>query len=102
MITIEPTAVNSNGTQYATLDHLGSPRVILLTVFCQFVSGFLSFVLVFESDAAGFGHFLSFRAIGRIIELRSLVADHNSLSGLGSGAHFFATRRIRLLRYIIG
>jgi len=28
MITIEPTAVNSNGAQYATDDHLGSPRVI--------------------------------------------------------------------------
>lgn len=28
LITIEPTAVNSNGTQYATGDHLGSPRVI--------------------------------------------------------------------------
>jgi YD repeat-containing protein len=28
MITIEPTGVNSNGTQYATTDHLGSPRVI--------------------------------------------------------------------------
>jgi RHS repeat-associated protein len=28
LITIEPTAVNSNGTQYATSDHLGSPRVI--------------------------------------------------------------------------
>jgi len=28
MITIEPTAVNSNGTQYAATDHLGSPRVI--------------------------------------------------------------------------
>ena len=27
-ITIEPTAVNSNGTQYPTGDHLGSPRVI--------------------------------------------------------------------------
>jgi RHS repeat-associated protein len=27
-ITIEPTAVNSNGTQYPTRDHLGSPRVI--------------------------------------------------------------------------
>jgi RHS repeat-associated protein len=26
--TIEPTAVNSNGTRYATPDHLGSPRVI--------------------------------------------------------------------------
>lgn len=26
--TIEPTAVNSNGTHYATADHLGSPRVI--------------------------------------------------------------------------
>lgn len=28
LITIEPTAVNSNGAQYATTDHLGSPRVI--------------------------------------------------------------------------
>src|SRR5438876_3286255 len=28
MITIEPTAVNSNGAQYATGDHLSSPRVI--------------------------------------------------------------------------
>jgi RHS repeat-associated protein len=28
MITIEPTAVNSNGAQYATADHLGSARVI--------------------------------------------------------------------------
>jgi RHS repeat-associated protein len=28
LITIEPTAVNSNGTQYNTGDHLGSPRVI--------------------------------------------------------------------------
>src|SRR5438876_8786139 len=28
MITIEPTAVNSNGTEYATGDHLASPRVI--------------------------------------------------------------------------
>jgi RHS repeat-associated protein len=27
-LTIEPSAVNSNGTQYATADHLGSPRVI--------------------------------------------------------------------------
>ena len=27
-ITIEPTAVNSNGTQYVSGDHLGSPRVI--------------------------------------------------------------------------
>jgi RHS repeat-associated protein len=27
-ITIEPTAVNSNGTQYGTTDHLGTPRVI--------------------------------------------------------------------------
>src|ERR1700694_4900877 len=27
-ITIEPTAVNSNGTQYMTGDHLGSPRVM--------------------------------------------------------------------------
>ena len=27
-ITVEPTAVNSNGTQYGTGDHLGSPRVI--------------------------------------------------------------------------
>ena len=27
-ISIEPTAVNANGTQYATGDHLGSPRVI--------------------------------------------------------------------------
>jgi len=27
-ITIEPTAVNSNGTQYPTADHLGSPRVM--------------------------------------------------------------------------
>jgi len=26
--TIEPTAVNSNGTRYATADHLGSPRVV--------------------------------------------------------------------------
>lgn len=26
--TIEPTAVNSNGTRYATADHLGSPRVL--------------------------------------------------------------------------
>lgn len=26
--TIEPTAINSNGTRYATADHLGSPRVI--------------------------------------------------------------------------
>jgi RHS repeat-associated protein len=26
--TIEPTAINSNGTRYATSDHLGSPRVI--------------------------------------------------------------------------
>jgi RHS repeat-associated protein len=28
LITIEPTAANSNGTQYVTGDHLGSPRVI--------------------------------------------------------------------------
>ncbi|HYR76176.1 MAG TPA: RHS repeat-associated core domain-containing protein [Pyrinomonadaceae bacterium] len=28
LITIEPTAVNSNGTQYSTSDHLGSPRVV--------------------------------------------------------------------------
>ena len=28
LATIEPTAVNSNGTRYATADHLGSPRVI--------------------------------------------------------------------------
>jgi RHS repeat-associated protein len=28
MITIEPTAVNSNGTRYTTSDHLGSPRVV--------------------------------------------------------------------------
>ena len=28
LITIEPTAVNSNGTQYTTTDSLGSPRVI--------------------------------------------------------------------------
>jgi RHS repeat-associated protein len=28
LITIEPTAVNSNGTQYTTPDNLGSPRVI--------------------------------------------------------------------------
>jgi len=28
LATIEPTAVNSNGTQYATVDSLGSPRVI--------------------------------------------------------------------------
>jgi len=28
LITIEPTAVNANGTQYTTGDHLGSPRVI--------------------------------------------------------------------------
>jgi len=28
LITIEPTAVNSNGTQYLTSDHLGSPRVV--------------------------------------------------------------------------
>ena len=28
LITIEPTAVNSNGTQYSTDDNLGSPRVI--------------------------------------------------------------------------
>lgn len=27
-IAVEPTAVNSNGTQYPTTDHLGSPRVI--------------------------------------------------------------------------
>ena len=28
MITIEPTAANSNGTQYVTGDNLGTPRVI--------------------------------------------------------------------------
>src|SRR5882724_8053304 len=28
LITIEPTAVNSNGTRYTTSDHLGSPRVV--------------------------------------------------------------------------
>lgn len=28
LITIEPTAINSNGAQYSTGDHLGSPRVI--------------------------------------------------------------------------
>ena len=28
LATIEPTAVNANGTQYTTSDHLGSPRVI--------------------------------------------------------------------------
>ncbi len=28
LITIEPTAVNANGTQYTTTDNLGSPRVI--------------------------------------------------------------------------
>jgi RHS repeat-associated protein len=28
LITIEPTAINSNGTQYSTSDHLGTPRVI--------------------------------------------------------------------------
>jgi len=28
LITIEPTAVNSNGTRYSTSDHLGSPRVV--------------------------------------------------------------------------
>jgi len=28
MITVEPTAMNSNGTQYSTSDHLGSPRVV--------------------------------------------------------------------------
>ena len=28
LITIEPTAVNSNGTQYTTGDHLGPPRVV--------------------------------------------------------------------------
>ena len=28
LITIEPTAVNANGTQYTALDNLGSPRVI--------------------------------------------------------------------------
>jgi RHS repeat-associated protein len=28
LVTIEPTAVNSNGTRYTTSDHLGSPRVI--------------------------------------------------------------------------
>ncbi len=28
MITIEPTAMNSNGTQYSISDHLGSPRVV--------------------------------------------------------------------------
>jgi len=28
LVTIEPTAVNSNGTQYTTSDNLGSPRVI--------------------------------------------------------------------------
>jgi hypothetical protein len=26
--TIEPTAINSNGTRYSTSDHLGSPRVV--------------------------------------------------------------------------
>src|SRR6185503_19323473 len=26
--TIEPTALNSNGTRYSTADHLGSPRVV--------------------------------------------------------------------------
>lgn len=28
LITIEPTAVNANGTRYTTSDHLGSPRVV--------------------------------------------------------------------------
>jgi len=28
LITVEPTAVNSNGTRYSTSDHLGSPRVV--------------------------------------------------------------------------
>src|SRR5436305_1265417 len=28
LATIEPTAVNSNGTRYTTSDHLGSPRVV--------------------------------------------------------------------------
>src|SRR5437868_2097676 len=28
LATIEPTAVNSNGTPYTTSDHLGSPRVV--------------------------------------------------------------------------
>lgn len=28
LATIEPTALNSNGTRYTTADHLGSPRVV--------------------------------------------------------------------------
>jgi len=65
MITIEPTAVNSNGTQYSTGDHLGSPRVITNS----------STAVVSRHDYMPFGEELGATVGGRTTGMGYGVAD---------------------------
>gem|GEM_PF-1634376 len=65
LITIEPTAVNSNGTRYLTSDHLGSPRVITNS----------SAVVAGRHDYMPFGEELGATIGGRTTGMGFSVAD---------------------------
>lgn len=60
--TIEPTAVNANGTRYTTPDHLGSPRV--LTNSSAGVVSRHDYMPFGEELGAGVGEFYFFQALG--------------------------------------
>ena len=65
MATIEPTAVNSNGTRYTTSDHLGSPRVVTNS----------SASVVSRHDYMPFGEELGATVGGRTTGMGYSVAD---------------------------
>jgi len=65
LITIEPTAVNSNGTQYSMSDHLGSPRVVTNS----------SASIVSRHDFMPFGEELAVTVGGRTTGMGFSVAD---------------------------
>ena len=63
--TIEPTAINSNGTRYTTPDHLGSPRVLTNS----------SAGVVSRHDYMPFGEELGAGVGGRTIGMGYIVSD---------------------------
>jgi len=88
LITIEPTAVNSNGARYTTSDHLGSPRVVTNS----------SAGVVSRHDLMPFGEELSAGVGGRTIAMGFGVTDNLRQRFTGqprdteTGLDFFSAR----------
>src|ERR1700686_615816 len=72
-----------------------------LTVLSQFEPGFFGFVLVLEFDPVRFGDALQSRAIGRVKELCSLVANDHRCRCLGGRGCLLSTSSDGVLRGVV-